>query len=60
MLSSGVTPMPPASSRLRRAACASGKWFFGALICSTLPSCTASCIAREPPREAGSFSTPIR
>ncbi len=56
----GVTPMPPASSRLRVASCDSAKWFFGVLICSTSPTFTASCIAFEPPREAGSRSTPIR
>ena len=55
----GVTPMPPASSRLLLAPCASGKWFFGGLIVSTSPGCTRSCIAFEPPRVFGSLRTAI-
>jgi len=60
MHSSGVMPMPPASSTLCVALWASAKWFFGALMPSTSPSCTCSCIAREPPREPASFSTAMR
>jgi hypothetical protein len=55
----GVTPMPPASSRLFFASCASGKWFFGALMVTTSPGCTRSCMPAEPPRVAGSRSTAI-
>jgi hypothetical protein len=57
--SRGVTPMPPASSRLCVAPSSSGKWLRGALMFSSAPSCTASCSASEPPREAASRSTPI-
>jgi hypothetical protein len=57
--SSGVTPMPPASSRLCVAPSSSGKWLRGGLMRNTAPSCTASCRASEPPREHASRSTPI-
>lgn len=39
---------------------ASGNRLRGALIRSRAPACTCSCRLREPPREAGSLSTPIR
>jgi hypothetical protein len=46
--------------QMPRRSWASAKWFFGGLICSSVPSCTCSCMATEPPRDAGSRSTPIR
>ena len=55
----GVTPMPPASRRLFFASCASGKWFFGALMVISLPTWMRSCMAAEPPRVFGSRSTAI-
>jgi hypothetical protein len=39
---------------------ASGNRLRGALMRSRAPACTCSCRLREPPREAGSLSTPIR
>ncbi len=59
MHSSGVMPMPPASSSVRSAR-TSGKWLRGVLMVSTSPSCTLSCMPAEPPREAASRSTAMR
>lgn len=59
MQSSGVMPMPPASSRLKGEA-TRGKWLRGALMVRVSPAFTRSCMATEPPREAGSRSTAMR
>ena len=42
------------------AACCRGKWFFGVLMWIRSPTLTASCMAMEPPRDAGSRNTAIR
>ena len=56
----GVMPMPPPTSTLCCASAASGKWLRGAPIVSVVPSLSRSKTADEPPREAGSRSTPRR
>src|SRR5258706_8596712 len=55
----GVMPMPPAKRSDRRAWTSSGNLLRGSLIVSLSPTCTLSCRAFDPPRELGSFSTPI-
>src|SRR6266850_1460276 len=55
----GVMPMPPAKSSERRACTSSGNLLRGSLITNLSPICTCSCRAFDPPRELGSFSTPI-
>src|SRR5258708_40305187 len=55
----GVMPMPPAKRSERRAWTSSGNLLRGSLIVSLSPTCTRSCRAFDPPRELGSFSTPI-
>ena len=54
-----VMPMPPASNTVRCAGC-SAKWLRGVLMVITSPSCTLSCMATEPPRDAASRSTAMR
>src|SRR6266850_769948 len=52
-------PMPPAKRSERRACTSSGNLLRGSLISSVSPTCTRSCRAFDPPRELGSFRTPI-
>ena len=52
-------PIPPAMKRYRGAG-ASGKLFRGVLTPTRSPGCSCSCTNADPPRPAGSRSTPIR
>ena len=58
MHSSGVMPMPPATSTVWAASSIRPKWLRGALMRRPMPTRSKSCTALEPPRLALSLSTP--
>ena len=58
MHSSGVMPMPPATSTVCAALSSSAKWLRGSEMVMGIPTRSDSCTQREPPRLARSRSTP--
>ena len=59
MLASGVMPMPPATSTALPGSSRSSNSFFGGSTCNVWPTCTRSCMKREPPRPWSSRRTAI-